>query len=107
MGFEYSDGFMAGETDQWTPYLFRNTTQIFPWLDQPSCNLVSVMTDDAIRYLKDVRTRLSVGSGPGAPSSCLCSKGSALRVPDAEGGLSGDDVGYGAVSIPWLSSSRP
>ena len=26
---------------------------------------------------------------------------------DAEGGLSGDDVGYGAVSIPWLSSSRP
>jgi len=31
---------MAGETDQWTPYLFRNTTQIFPWLDQPSYNLV-------------------------------------------------------------------
>src|SRR5271155_4539640 len=27
MGFEYFYGFMGGETDQWTPYLFRNTTQ--------------------------------------------------------------------------------
>ena len=25
MGFEYFYGFMGGETDQWTPYLFRNT----------------------------------------------------------------------------------
>ena len=24
MGFEYFYGFMGGETDQWTPYLFRN-----------------------------------------------------------------------------------
>ena len=34
MGFEYFYGFMGGETDQWTPYLFRNTTQIFPWIGQ-------------------------------------------------------------------------
>jgi arylsulfatase A-like enzyme len=27
MGFEYFYGFMGGETDEWTPYLFRNTTQ--------------------------------------------------------------------------------
>jgi arylsulfatase len=33
MGFEYFYGFMGGETDQWTPFLFRNTTQIFPWRD--------------------------------------------------------------------------
>jgi len=45
---------MAGETDQWTPYLFRNTTQIFPWVDQPSYNLVTSMADDAIRYLKEL-----------------------------------------------------
>ena len=32
MGFEYFYGFMGGETDQWTPYLFQNTTQIFPWI---------------------------------------------------------------------------
>jgi arylsulfatase A-like enzyme len=54
MGFEYFYGFMGGETDQWTPYLFRNTTQIFPWLDQPGYNLVTGMADDAIRYLKEL-----------------------------------------------------
>src|SRR4051812_16848983 len=32
MGFEYFYGFMGGETDQWTPYLFRDHTQIFPWV---------------------------------------------------------------------------
>jgi arylsulfatase A-like enzyme len=30
MGFEYFYGFMGGETDRWTPYLFRDHTQIFP-----------------------------------------------------------------------------
>ena len=30
MGFQYFYGFMGGETDQWTPYLFRDHTQIFP-----------------------------------------------------------------------------
>ncbi|MGO9019605.1 MAG: arylsulfatase [Syntrophobacteraceae bacterium] len=54
MGFEYFYGFMGGETDQWTPYLFRNTTQIFPWLEQPGYNLVTGMADDAIQYLKQV-----------------------------------------------------
>ena len=28
MGFQYFYGFMGGETDQWHPYLFRNTTPI-------------------------------------------------------------------------------
>jgi arylsulfatase A-like enzyme len=27
MGFDYFYGFLGGETDQWTPFLFRNTTQ--------------------------------------------------------------------------------
>ena len=35
MGFEYFYGFMGGETDQWTPYLFRDHTQIFPWVGKP------------------------------------------------------------------------
>ena len=43
---------MAGETDQWTPYLFRNTTQIFPWLDQPSYNLVGGHGHAAIRHVR-------------------------------------------------------
>ena len=41
MGFDYFYGFMGGETDQWTPYLFRNTTQIFPWVGKPGYNLTT------------------------------------------------------------------
>jgi arylsulfatase A-like enzyme len=52
MGFDYFYGFMGGETDQWTPYLWRNTTQIFPWVGKPGYNLVTDMADDAIDYMK-------------------------------------------------------
>ena len=51
MGFEYFYGFMGGETDQWTPYLFQNTTQIFPWIGKPGYNLITDMADGAIRYV--------------------------------------------------------
>jgi hypothetical protein len=54
MGFEYFYGFMGGETDQWTPYLFRNTTQIFPWLDKPGYNLITDMADEAIKYMREL-----------------------------------------------------
>jgi arylsulfatase A-like enzyme len=54
MGFEYFYGFMGGETDQWTPYLFRNTTQIFPWVGKPGWNLTTAMADDAIDYMKQL-----------------------------------------------------
>src|SRR5262245_9039190 len=50
MGFDYFYGFMGGETDQWTPYLFRNTTQIFPWVGKPGYNLTTDMADEAIKY---------------------------------------------------------
>jgi arylsulfatase A-like enzyme len=52
MGFEYFYGFMGGETDQWTPYLFRDQTQIFPWIGKPGYNLVTDMADDAIDHIK-------------------------------------------------------
>jgi hypothetical protein len=51
MGFEYFYGFMGGETDQWTPYLFRNTTQVFPWIGKSGYNLITDMADDAINYM--------------------------------------------------------
>ena len=54
MGFQYFYGFMGGETDQWTPYLFRNTTQIFPWLDKPGYNLTTDLADEAIKYMREV-----------------------------------------------------
>ena len=51
MGFEYFYGFMGGETDQWTPYVFRNQTQVFPWIGKPGYNLTTDLADDAIQYL--------------------------------------------------------
>jgi arylsulfatase A-like enzyme len=54
MGFEYFYGFMGGETDQWTPYLFRNQTQVFPWIGKPNYNLTTDLADDAIGYLKQL-----------------------------------------------------
>jgi arylsulfatase len=52
MGFEYFYGFMGGETDQWTPFLFRNQTQVFPWIGKPDYNLTTDLADDAIEYMK-------------------------------------------------------
>jgi Arylsulfatase A and related enzymes len=52
MGFEYFYGFMGGETDQWRPWLFRDHTQIFPWIDHPGYNLITDMADEAIKHLR-------------------------------------------------------
>ena len=54
MGFDYFYGFMGGETDQWTPYLFRDHTQIFPWVGHPGYNLITDMADEAIKYMRDL-----------------------------------------------------
>ena len=54
MGFQYFYGFMGGETDQWEPYLFRDHTQVFPWVGHPGYNLITDMADDAIRYLREL-----------------------------------------------------
>ncbi len=54
MGFQYFYGFMGGETDQWTPWLFRDHTQIFPWREDPTYNLTTGMANDAINYLKSL-----------------------------------------------------
>jgi arylsulfatase A-like enzyme len=54
MGFDYFYGFMGGETDQWTPYLFRNTTQVFPWIGKPGYNLTTDMADEAIAHMRQL-----------------------------------------------------
>src|SRR5712672_2563128 len=54
MGFEYFYGFLGGETDQWQPYLFRDHTQVFPWVGKKDYNLTTDMADDAIRYMSDL-----------------------------------------------------
>jgi arylsulfatase len=54
MGFDYFYGFMGGETDQWTPFLFKGHSQIFPWVGRPGYNLTADMADEAIKYMKDL-----------------------------------------------------
>src|SRR5205809_3276083 len=51
MGFDYFYGYMGGETDQWTPYLFKDHTQITPWIGHPGYNLTTDMADEAIKYM--------------------------------------------------------
>lgn len=52
MGFDYFYGFIGGDTSQWQPNLFRNTTAIEPYLGNPAWNLTTAMADDAIQYLR-------------------------------------------------------
>ncbi|PWK66512.1 arylsulfatase [Aminobacter sp. AP02] len=63
MGFDYFYGFMGGETDQWTPYLFENNRQIFPWVGKEGkYNLTTEMADKAIDYLQGMKA-----AAPGSP----------------------------------------
>jgi arylsulfatase len=55
MGFEYFYGFVGGDTSQWQPNLFRNTTAIYPFLNNPGWNLETAMADEAIQYMKQLK----------------------------------------------------
>ena len=54
MGFDYFYGFMGGETDQWTPFLFRDHTPVFPETGKPGYNLTTDLADEAIKYLTEL-----------------------------------------------------
>lgn len=54
MGFEYFYGFMGGETDQWTPYLFRGHEQIYPWVGRTDYNLTTDLADESIKHLRQL-----------------------------------------------------
>ena len=54
MGFEYFYGFVGGDTSQWQPNLFRNTTAIYPYVGNPKWNLTTAMADDAIRWMNEL-----------------------------------------------------
>jgi arylsulfatase len=55
MGFEYFYGFMGGDTSQWQPNLYRNTTAIYPFQGNPGWNLTTAMADEAIQYMKQLK----------------------------------------------------
>lgn len=56
MGFQYFYGFVGGDTSQWEPNLFRNTTQIYPYVGKApgTWNLTTAMADDAIEWLNEI-----------------------------------------------------
>ena len=54
MGFDYFYGFVGGDTSQWEPNLFRNTTEIYPYVGKPGWNLTTAQADDAIDWLHRV-----------------------------------------------------
>jgi arylsulfatase len=55
MGFDYFYGFVGGDASQWQPNLFRNTTAIYPFQDNPGWNLETAMADEAIQYIKQLK----------------------------------------------------
>ena len=57
MGFEYFYGFIGGDTSQWQPNLFRNTTAIYPYVGNPGWNLTTAMADDAIDWHEPAQRR--------------------------------------------------
>jgi arylsulfatase len=56
MGFEYFYGFVGGDANQWEPNLFRNTTEIYPFLGKlpGTWNLITAMADDAIDWVNRI-----------------------------------------------------
>ncbi|MBS1133026.1 MAG: arylsulfatase family protein [Burkholderiaceae bacterium] len=55
MGFEYFYGFMGGDSSQWQPNLYRNTTAIYPFDGKPGWNLTTAMADEAIQYMRELK----------------------------------------------------
>ena len=54
LGFEYFYGFVGGDTSQWQPNLFRNTSPIAPYVGNPKWNLTTAMADDAISWMNQL-----------------------------------------------------
>ncbi|HMK88838.1 MAG TPA: sulfatase-like hydrolase/transferase [Methylocystis sp.] len=52
LGFEYFYGFLAGETSQWEPQLYRNTVAVEPpKKPEQGYHLTSDLVDDAVKWL--------------------------------------------------------
>jgi arylsulfatase len=54
MGFEYFYGFVGGETNQWQPDLYQNTTRVYPYVGKPGYKLTTDLADNAIDYINRI-----------------------------------------------------
>ncbi|MFH0301258.1 arylsulfatase [Bradyrhizobium sp. 31Argb] len=52
LGFEYFYGFIGGDSDQWHPALYENTTPIEPYLGDPAYILDRDLADKAIAWMR-------------------------------------------------------
>jgi len=52
LGFEYFYGFLGGDTDQWHPALFENTTPVLPPFGDPSYILIHDLADRAMNWIR-------------------------------------------------------
>jgi arylsulfatase len=52
LGFEYFYGFIGGDSDQWHPALYENTTPIEPYLGKPDYILDHDLADQAIKNMR-------------------------------------------------------
>src|SRR5262245_31338027 len=52
LGFEYFYGFIGGDSDQWHPALYENTTPIEPYLGKPDYILDKDLADQAIGWMR-------------------------------------------------------
>jgi arylsulfatase len=46
---------MGGDTSQWHPNLYRNTTAIYPYEGKSGWNLITAMADEAIQHMKQMK----------------------------------------------------
>lgn len=51
MGFDYFYGFVGGDTDQWHPTVYENTSPVFPYVGKKGYNLNIDLADKAIEWL--------------------------------------------------------
>ena len=87
MGFEYFYGFVGGDTSQWQPNLFRNTTAIYPYVGKPGWNLTTAMADDAIDWLQRAQSR----SPRSKPFFCYYVPGGTHAPHHADAGVDRED----------------
>ena len=92
MGFEYFYGFVGGDTSQWEPNLFRNTTAIYPYVGKPGWNLTTAMADDAIQWLN----QLNDINPKHAVLPALCARRHARAAP-SDAGMDQEDQRHAPV----------
>ncbi len=52
LGFEYFYGFLGGDSHQWRPALYQNTTPVEPYIGHPDYILDKDLADNAIAYIR-------------------------------------------------------